>query len=321
MKCRKCSKQEWIIETDPENRGFKYVSGVQRLAIDIKEEEEKKVLQMTKGKSKEVVVSNALSSDIKKLDAIESNDKFDLGEERRALKALREVGQDRYSEDADRNADLRSLIRKERQKRKLALKKGQELGWRAGMALLGSSIKDQNRAQGQVYGNGRENEKERWKKVRSSSIFDKSEKKSSSKSKKRVKRQRIKQEYEQDDCDDNQNISNAADHKRVKVESIDEGGDCKSCALPVTDHKRIKSEPPGDDDERKYSALPVADHKPIKIEPPDDTPQPQPHSQPSSTNKHVDVLDTAPSYSMPDMPLEKATALSDLVDYGSSDEE
>jgi coiled-coil domain-containing protein 130 len=185
MQCRACTKQLFVIATDPAARGFRYVSGIQRRAGDDDDEEEKN----NKPKYEKVETTTAIQTNLDRLEVMQLGKTKALSEYD-ALRSLQTVGHNRYADDADRNAQLRSHFRGDRKSRKQRLREGEKRGWKEGMALLDATHVDECVAQSQVYGNSKLDQERRWKQMRKSSIFNSCSQSTS----KRKRPRRIKKE-------------------------------------------------------------------------------------------------------------------------------
>lgn len=173
IQCRADCTQQFVIRTDPAARDFKYVSGI-RLRVqtwDTVEAGSLGVVDLAQsGPRAHALESAAIASDLERLEVAQ------LGARRaqtevEQLMTLQRLNLNIYRNDADRNAQIRRGFRTERQSRKRQLVNGDALGWRRGMSLLDHNSADEGQAKGTTFGDRRQSERQRWQKVRQSTIF------------------------------------------------------------------------------------------------------------------------------------------------------
>lgn len=158
MTCRNC-QHPWKIRTNPQERGFDYVEGIQ---IQAGQED---VVDMI-GTDDTVVLSS--------LDRLES---MAQGERKgqteiEKLQALQQLQSQTVLEDATLNASIRATFRVDRKQKRIRQVQASQKGWRQGMELLNPSLEDTIAAKTAIYGQAHTIESKNFRKVRKSSIFD-----------------------------------------------------------------------------------------------------------------------------------------------------
>jgi coiled-coil domain-containing protein 130 len=156
----------FIIQTDPKNRSFRYVSGIQMLRRTLPE--------------RDVIDESAVGRFEQARQYQQSQQTLNL--ERIELQATQDARHERTLYDASHNAALRAQFRQQRHAQERQLQAATRLGWnrRRGttaadsspMLLLDSTLPDQVQAMSVTFGNGQATERERFEKLRQSSIFE-----------------------------------------------------------------------------------------------------------------------------------------------------
>ena len=157
MKCRACRQHEYVIRTNPQERGFDYVEGITKQLKD-------------DGQIEDVPVNSAASNDLERLEQQQVYQRTSISE-REQIQLLQQVNDRTYLNDADGNARVRAAFRSDRHTRKRQLKNAQALGWKQDMILLDESADDRVQAKQATFGNGKQRELQRLRKVRQESIF------------------------------------------------------------------------------------------------------------------------------------------------------
>ncbi|KAG7362880.1 protein of unknown function DUF572 containing protein [Nitzschia inconspicua] len=191
MKCRNC-QHLWIIRTNPQERGFDYVKGIQ---IQAGQE-----TNLAMGDS--VLSGHATSRTIDHEDDIDdfvllrqlesaAHGKRRTLTEMEELQRLQKLNETSTLLDSDNNALIRKVFRKDRKDKRQRLHDGKSKGWRQGMELLSKdTAEDILTSKEATYGRPKENERKRLLQVRSSSIFSSSSGHMSDKRKRKSPRRR-----------------------------------------------------------------------------------------------------------------------------------
>eukprot|EP00536_Pseudo-nitzschia_multiseries_P006995 jgi/Psemu1/296418/fgenesh1_pm.156_\ len=176
LSCRNC-QQPWVIRTNPKDRGFDYISGVKRQAGQEK--------NLVTGSSDRDGTGEKLDNFFDdghrgSLDRLETAALMKIGA-KKALTEIEELEQIRQLNevsssvnDADTNASIRKVFRRDRKEKRKRLGEATEKGWRDGMMILPSNEHDILAANDTCYGRPAEDEKRRLSCVRKSSIFSSS---------------------------------------------------------------------------------------------------------------------------------------------------
>lgn len=170
-KCRRCGEAEFVIRTDPKNRGFSYGGNLRRQERnwDAKEVGGITVEQTTHDDDEDDPDEDA--SPLNRLEKQAWGLKNAVTE-RKQLEQLIQLNQETVGDDATGNARLRASFRKDRQSRKRLRQHAAQKGWKESVRMVETSVEDTSYAKSTVFGNGKKNENKRWKRVRQASIFD-----------------------------------------------------------------------------------------------------------------------------------------------------
>jgi len=164
----------WVIRTNPQHRGFDYVSGVKRQAG-----QEEILVTSTSGRNNPMEIPSGCydSTDRRSLDNLEMAEVVRNGT-KQALTEIEELEQIRQRNDvsasvndADANASIRKSFRSDRKEKRRRLGEAKEKGWRDGMMVLPTNDHDVLAANDNCYGRPAEAEKRKLSAVRKSSIF------------------------------------------------------------------------------------------------------------------------------------------------------
>eukprot|EP00537_Pseudo-nitzschia_pungens_P001932 CAMPEP_0172379330 /NCGR_PEP_ID=MMETSP1060-20121228/69874_1 /TAXON_ID=37318 /ORGANISM="Pseudo-nitzschia pungens, Strain cf. cingulata" /LENGTH=331 /DNA_ID=CAMNT_0013107069 /DNA_START=522 /DNA_END=1518 /DNA_ORIENTATION=+ len=161
--------------TNPKERGFDYLSGVKRQAG----QEKSLVTGSFHGDGTGEENTDQLCDNYhrRSLDHLEKTALMKKREERslteiEELEQIRQLNEVSASvNDADMNASIRKVFRRDRKEKRKRLGDAKEKGWRKGMMLLPSNEHDILAANDACYGRPAEDEKRRLSSVRKSSIF------------------------------------------------------------------------------------------------------------------------------------------------------
>jgi len=163
-----------VIRTNPQHRGFDYVSGVKRQAG-----QEEILVTSTSGRNNPMEIPSGCydSTDRRSLDNLEMAEVVRNGT-KQALTEIEELEQIRQRNDvsasvndADANASIRKSFRSDRKEKRRRLGEAKEKGWRDGMMVLPTNDHDVLAANDNCYGRPAEAEKRKLSAVRKSSIF------------------------------------------------------------------------------------------------------------------------------------------------------
>ncbi|GKY98840.1 hypothetical protein MPSEU_000840000 [Mayamaea pseudoterrestris] len=168
MKCRACQECEFIIRTNPQARGFDYVSGIRRKMGD---EESADGMLMASKAAPTAPVSATANSTMELLEQKQLGHRVAITEMEQ-LQMLQTSNRSLYEHDADGNARIRTVFRKDRKLRHQRLQQGQALGWRNGMPLLEASLEDTCQAKASVFGDVKQRERLSWQKSNRQSVFN-----------------------------------------------------------------------------------------------------------------------------------------------------
>jgi hypothetical protein len=97
------------------------------------------------------------------------------------LKSLMKVNAQTFFDDSTSNAAVRSTFRVDRKNKKRRLKDATALGWKDGMELLSETEEDQKAARATCFRKGKDIEREKFRSLQKSSIFDTTSKRGSRK--------------------------------------------------------------------------------------------------------------------------------------------
>jgi coiled-coil domain-containing protein 130 len=175
MTCRVCSKNEFVIQTNPKEKCFDYVEGIHKQVqeFDTSEAGTAGVIDTEYGnKLVPTMTSTSQAHDdtLSRMESVASGARKTMTE-REQLESLMNVNNRTFSNDAGSNAAIRSTFRADRKKRKRRLQDGQALGWNEGMELAEETVDDVASARSTCFGKGMVTEKEKFRNLRASSIF------------------------------------------------------------------------------------------------------------------------------------------------------
>ena len=165
MSCRRCGKGDFIIRTDPKNRGFAY-SG------DLRKQERTWNAANVGGITVEEKEDNE-EDDMSPVDRMEKH-AFGVRNavtERNQLEQLVKLNEKTFGDDVTGNAKLRDSFRRDRKVRKRLRETAAQNGWQESLTFVETNIEDESGAKSTVFGNGKKNQAARWRKVREASIF------------------------------------------------------------------------------------------------------------------------------------------------------
>jgi hypothetical protein len=172
MTCRNAGCQETFrIRTNPQQRGFDFVAGI---SIQKGQEDDNDEPQQPQGAASNNMPTSHPKEPLSALERLESvaRGKRQTMTELDQLKTLQTLNERTLLQDADSNAKIRAVFRKERNGKKLRLEHGASKGWSKGMELLAPTSNDAVQARRIVFGKTvQQLEKEKLAKVRKSSIF------------------------------------------------------------------------------------------------------------------------------------------------------
>jgi coiled-coil domain-containing protein 130 len=174
IKCRNC-QHPWIIRTNPKERGFDYVDGIQvqagqetNLAMGdciLEQPTTKGTTSMTNHDDDGAIVA------LQQLESAAHGKRRTLTEQEE-LQRLQKLNTVSTLLDADNNAFIRKGFRKDRKEKRKRLEHASQRGWRDGMELFADdTTEDMLAAKEMTYGRPKEEERKRLQLVRSSSIF------------------------------------------------------------------------------------------------------------------------------------------------------
>jgi coiled-coil domain-containing protein 130 len=174
MRCRACptastvgesiarsQAQEFVLKVNPAEFGFDYVSGIRKHQRDFVAQpddhcaavEDRPLSQTEVLETQQRYLQSHLPSDLEQLQVLRDK-------------------QSRSFHDADGNAALRATFRGDRRQKKRQLAGGSALGWRSGLELLEQSTIDETcDSKTAVYGDCRSHDRDKWRAVRTESIF------------------------------------------------------------------------------------------------------------------------------------------------------
>jgi coiled-coil domain-containing protein 130 len=189
MKSRKC-QHLWIIRTNPQERGFDYVKGVQIQAgqeINLAMGD-----SVVSGQAKATGAVDLEDDDDVMLHQLESaaHGKRRALTEMEKLQRIQKLNATSILLDADNNALVRHAFRKDRKAKRIRQDNAKNMGWRRGMELLSNDKEEDIVASKEAtYGRPREDERERLRLVRLSSIFSSTTRNKSGKGRHRKQQQ------------------------------------------------------------------------------------------------------------------------------------
>ena len=192
MKCRACSKEEFVIRTDPKNRSFEYVSGIAKrvLEFDTKEAGTLGVIDTDVGNGLETWSNGELElrhGNDKKKDLLGSLEQRVIGErkamtDRDAMEYLKNHNTKTMLNDSISNSNLRAQYRVQRNAKKRRLGDAAAVGLGKGIELAELGSDDLAKAkeafkikQGieERQHRSRTQEKEKFRSLRTGSLFGK----------------------------------------------------------------------------------------------------------------------------------------------------
>jgi hypothetical protein len=175
MKCRICAEAEFVILTNPKEQSFDYVSGIHK---QVHESESSRECTLKKT-SVDIGDRYLGSNDRGSLAYIEgvAHGKRKAETERDDLEALMHVKEKTFGQDMVRNSALREVFRHERRKKRARLTEGAKRGWAEGMEVLSDEhMGDVIAAKSAIFSDSKVKESVTWRKLRTSSMFDKAAK-------------------------------------------------------------------------------------------------------------------------------------------------
>ena len=134
MKCASCP-QEFVIRTDPENRDYEFVSGIERMAKTRLKTARDELLELEEDRERK-------EKDAFYRLAKEKEDKLRASRKRSRLEQLSEVSEKRSKDPASVNASLRKRFREEKKQIRKQEGKTRSLGWDKSIRLLPISGED-----------------------------------------------------------------------------------------------------------------------------------------------------------------------------------
>jgi coiled-coil domain-containing protein 130 len=176
MQCRACptvsavggaiarsKAQEFVLRVNPSEFGFDYVSGIRKHQRDFVAQPDEQCASVEEGQQprsqtevleqQQYYVQRQLPSDLEQLQMLQAR-------------------QSRSFLDADGNAALRATFRVDRRRKKRQLAGGSALGWRSGLELLEhSTVEETCHSKTAVFGYCRSHDRDKWRAVRTESIF------------------------------------------------------------------------------------------------------------------------------------------------------
>jgi hypothetical protein len=170
MKCRICAAVEFVIRTNPKERGFDYISGIHKQVqeFDTGAARTAGVMDTEDGNR---LVGSAPRNSLAQAEAV-ADGKRKAETEREALDNLMKLNNKTFGQDVACNSKIRSSFRKDRKEKKGRLKKGAKLGWGAGMELLDNDkLEDVVVAKSTTFSDGKKAEQSKFRGLRTSSIF------------------------------------------------------------------------------------------------------------------------------------------------------
>lgn len=182
MKCLICAKTEFVIQTNPKERGFDYLQGIQKQIreFDTTEAGTTGTVDTEQGNKLIPTSGNSDSSGLARLESVASGARKTMTEHEQ-LKSLMKVNAQTYFDDSASNAAVRSTFRLDRKNKKRRLKDATALGWKDGMELLSEMAEDQKMARATCFRKGKDVEREKFCSLKKSSIFDTTSKRGSRK--------------------------------------------------------------------------------------------------------------------------------------------
>jgi hypothetical protein len=210
LKCRICAKAEFVIQTNPKERGFDYLEGIHKQVqeFDTKEAGTAGVIDTEHGNK--LISTSGNSGDASRLARLESvaSGARKTMTEHDQLTSLIEVSAETFLNDSASNAAVRSTFRVDRKNKKRRLKDATALGWKDGMELLPETADDQMAARATCFREGKYVEREKFRSLKKSSIFDTASKRGS--------RRRHSQSHARPDSVESLSHGKKADTTRIK---------------------------------------------------------------------------------------------------------
>jgi len=169
MTSRCCAKTQFIIRTNPQQRSFDYVSGLQKL------HETKAPLkgEVRKESRREIDDEEDEADVLSKLETAARGQRKTMSDIEQ-LQQIQKFKEKIFLQDADANASIRNTYRQERNRSKKRRREAEALGYREGIVLADPAPVDSQSARQITFGSSRGSQKKRFHQARSSSIFLKS---------------------------------------------------------------------------------------------------------------------------------------------------
>jgi coiled-coil domain-containing protein 130 len=170
MKCRICAAVEFVIRTNPKERGFDYVSGIHKQVQEF-DTGAARTAGVMDTEDDNRLVGSAPRNSLAQAEAV-ADGKRKAETEREALDNLMKLNNKTFGQDVTCNSKIRSSFRKDRNEKKGRLKKGAKLGWGVGMELLDNDkLEDVVVAKSTTFSDGKKAERTKFRGLRTSSIF------------------------------------------------------------------------------------------------------------------------------------------------------
>lgn len=171
MKCRICAAVEFVIRTNPKERGFDYVSGIHKQVQDFNTAAAR-IAGVIDTKDGNRLVGSADRNSLEYLDTI-AKGKRKSATEWDALDNRMRLNNKTYGQDVTCNSKIRRIFRQDRKEKKDRLKKRAKLGWAEGMEVLRDDrLEDVITAKSTTFSDGKASERKKFRGLRTGSIFN-----------------------------------------------------------------------------------------------------------------------------------------------------
>jgi hypothetical protein len=174
MKCLICAKTVFVIQTNPKERGFDYLEGIRKQVQEFDTTEAGTAGVVDTEHGNKLIPSSGNRGDasgLARLESVASGARKTMTEHDQ-LTSLIKVNAQTFFNDSASNAAVRSAFRVDRKNKKRRLKDATALGWKDGMELLPQTADDQMAARATCFRKGSDIEREKFRSLKKSSIFN-----------------------------------------------------------------------------------------------------------------------------------------------------